>query len=393
MIGFRLKKLQIPEEKNRQFRKELAKRNLSTGHIVLIFIIAFELINLIFVFITNEIDRFHKIFYIVLYLTLFFISIGTLVLIGRFKKGINKSFKKASYLVYSYLVFIMLWTIIKTLIDFIYHGYIINFFITLIGCSCLVFLRPKVSAVFLSSYYIISMISLAVFDNRKLLDVYFFVNMAFITVIAIIISLVRYFSLVKEYKFQLKIMKQNRDLKYMNKTLNKLNLELKRVSETDRLSELYNRWHLDTKLKEVWENCLSEEKILTVLMIDIDDFKQINDKYGHFAGDDCIRKISKILLKYAKPLSAFCFRFGGEEFLILMPGCQADEAYKIAEMIRRDISSLKLKHGMQISISGGICSIVPSGKTKPEELIHRADKALYYAKAKGKNMIWVEEIK
>lgn len=395
MINFKLKKLRIPDENNEQFRKELAKRNLTTGHIALIFITAFELLNLFFrlIFFRNHTDKFYEAIYIIIYSTLSLISIAALILVVRYKKSINKSYKKASFLVYAYLVFIMLWSIVKTLVDFTAHGYIINFFTALTGCSCLVFLRPRVSAIFLSSYYIISMILLAFFDNEIPLDAYFYVNTAFITIISIIISLTRYFSLVKEYKFQLKITEQNRELRYMNKTLNKLNLELKRVSETDRLSELYNRWYLDTKLSEVWEDCLNQEKTLTALMMDIDDFKQINDKYGHFAGDECIRKISKILLKHTTPISAICFRFGGEEFLILMPDCQADEAYKISEKIRHDISSHKLVYDMRISISGGICSVVPNSKIKPEELINRADKALYYAKAKGKNMIWVEEYK
>lgn len=391
LISFKLKKFKIPEEKNEQFCKELTKRNLSTGHIVLSFVTVFELINLVFVCITS-VDKVYRVFYIVLYSTLFLASVGTLFLIIRFKKSINKSYKTASYFVYLYLIFLMLWSVIKTFVDFTYRGYIINFFVTLIGCSCLILLKPKISAIFLSSYYTISMVSLLL-DDRKLLDVYFLMNMAFITIIAMIVSLIRYFDLVKEYKFQLRIIKQNRDLKYMNKMLNKLNLELKRISETDRLSELYNRWYLDTKLNEVWENCLKEAKTLTVLMIDIDDFKQINDKYGHFTGDECIRKVAKILLKYTTPLAAFCFRFGGEEFLILMPGCQLEEAYKISEMIRRDINSLNIKRDMKISISGGICSVTPNSKMNPEEIVHRADKALYNAKAKGKNMIWVEEIK
>lgn len=136
------------------------------------------------------------------------------------------------------------------------------------------------------------------------------------------------------------------------------------------------------------DDLLEVNKELSVVMFDIDHFKQVNDQYGHPVGDKVLKKFSHILIN-SIPSNAHAIRYGGEEFLIVLPEKDAKETFKIAEKIRKKVESeLRIKEiKRKITVSGGVQEY--SKKMSKNTLINEADKNLYIAKEKGRNRIIV----
>lgn len=171
------------------------------------------------------------------------------------------------------------------------------------------------------------------------------------------------------------------------------NIELKRRAQlkmkTDFLTGLFNR----RKLYEVIQNekKAGTRKINAVMMLDIDHFKRYNDCYGHPAGDICLQKIGVLLKEYEKDERAETFRYGGEEFVVLMDIMDVNEMHDIAEMLRRKVWELEIAFPQyregRLTLSIGFAVRGEEGKDTPEQLIAKADKALYGAKSGGRNRV------
>lgn len=155
------------------------------------------------------------------------------------------------------------------------------------------------------------------------------------------------------------------------------------ITSIDPLTKLYNRQYLFLKLKEEFNRYKRYGTTFSVLMIDIDDFKSINDSFGHQKGDAVLSKLGEILEKSKRELD-ICARYGGEEFMIILPHTEKNESYKIAERIR----SLIMKKFQQdhITVSLGVANCPSSAKTI-ESLVKKADNALYESKKMGKNRV------
>ena len=164
---------------------------------------------------------------------------------------------------------------------------------------------------------------------------------------------------------------------------------LRSRSERDPLTDLYNRRHLELSAERELARAGRHSHPLTLIMLDVDHFKQFNDTHGHDAGDAVLREVALVLKRHTRTEDIAC-RFGGEEFLMLLPGCPMDDAYQKAEAIREAIAQLR------VSVSGAALSRItaslgiacyPQHGERLEELIRAADAALYKAKAAGRNQI------
>ena len=164
------------------------------------------------------------------------------------------------------------------------------------------------------------------------------------------------------------------------------NRELSRLSRTDRLTTLYNRGY--------WEECLQHEhdrvqrthRPSSLIMLDIDHFKRINDGFGHQAGDEAIRTLAALIRQHARSTDT-AGRYGGEEFGILLPDTTADEARVLAERLRHAIQKTQVEHGgnsIRFTISLGIAESAISDEEHLQWL-ERADQALYHSKENGRN--------
>jgi len=152
----------------------------------------------------------------------------------------------------------------------------------------------------------------------------------------------------------------------------------------DELTGLYLREVFDVVLKKEMEEANRKNTSLCLLMIDIDDFKKINDQYGHLKGDEVLKKIGTAINDSVREMD-LAARYGGEEMVVLMPRVDIKQAYKVAQRIRQTIEQIQLKEFF-VTVSIGLSQTSRHIDT-PDKLIHAADEALYDAKKKGKNQV------
>lgn len=170
--------------------------------------------------------------------------------------------------------------------------------------------------------------------------------------------------------------------------------EVSKKSITDPLTKTYNRRYFNDKLKENILNSNENNVPVSLIMFDVDKFKQINDTYGHLVGDEVLKEIA-VRIKNTVRTDDVVSRFGGEEFAVILPRLTAEQAYMIAERIRNEVSSKPIKTSkgdLYITISGGVADY-PEKAESAEKLISHADRALYAGcKSKGRNRIAIYEV-
>jgi len=172
----------------------------------------------------------------------------------------------------------------------------------------------------------------------------------------------------------------------------KIEETLRTLSSTDGLTGLANRRSFDETIENEWRRAQRVGYSLAVIMADIDDFKNFNDTYGHLAGDECLKKVALAFKTAVRRAGDLAARFGGEEFVLLMPMTRVNEAAQIAEEIRLRIEALKMTPkaddtSVFVTISMGVAAASPKQEVSAEGLITMADQALYRAKREGKNCV------
>ena len=178
--------------------------------------------------------------------------------------------------------------------------------------------------------------------------------------------------------------------KQTEEKLARLNQQLEAYSYKDELTGLANRRMFNLTLEKEWARALRQQSPLSLIMIDIDYFKQYNDHYGHLQGDECLRQVGLALGDMAARSTDLLARFGGEEFAMLLPDSDKTAALGMAERCRRQIFDLGLAHAKSpcsdvLTISVGVETIQPDPACTPRQLIDTVDKLLYQAKQNGRN--------
>jgi diguanylate cyclase (GGDEF)-like protein len=182
--------------------------------------------------------------------------------------------------------------------------------------------------------------------------------------------------------------RQQQGSRELNQQLMSLNHRLEALAITDDLTGLYNRRQAMSRLEEQWAVSDRYQRCLSAVMIDIDHFKSVNDKYGHAAGDMVLREVAAILRRCVRTTDTVC-RMGGEEFLIILPYQTMPEAELCAQRCRLGVAAHEFKNGdeiFRITISGGISTRRPE-VLACTDLLAEADDALYAAKRAGRNCV------
>ena len=177
-----------------------------------------------------------------------------------------------------------------------------------------------------------------------------------------------------------------------NKQLEAVNKRLGAISTVDSLTNLANRRYFDDALQRELLRAQRNKMPISLILMDIDFFKQYNDEYGHVAGDNCLRLISTVLQENVKRPGDMAARYGGEEFCIIMPETDQMGALKLAEQIKVEVEALKIPHAKSmitthVTVSIGTATTIPGLQMTTNMLINAADKALYTAKKDGRNTI------
>ncbi|MCI5223650.1 MAG: diguanylate cyclase [Candidatus Electrothrix sp. AR4] len=193
------------------------------------------------------------------------------------------------------------------------------------------------------------------------------------------------------YLQQIKLKTTIRELEKTKQLVQEQNILLKRLSIHDDLTGLYNRRQLVTSLNQEFSLCQRHNSNLSLMMLDLDHFKEINDTFGHEFGDYVLKVFADILLSSIRK-SDLVFRFGGEEFIILLPQTTQEGAAATAEKIRHLCAEKLIQDGTyaaKITVSIGVSSYKKNLQQTPECMIAYADKALYQAKENGRNQVIV----
>ncbi|CAM5216310.1 hypothetical protein UACE39S_04231 [Ureibacillus acetophenoni] len=180
--------------------------------------------------------------------------------------------------------------------------------------------------------------------------------------------------------------------KRVEQQLKEANTLLQELSTKDGLTGIWNRRSFDEQIQREWKRAERNNHPLSLILLDIDFFKAYNDTYGHQGGDDCLREIANAIQNSLEYESDMAFRYGGEEFGIILPETTEEVAKTVAEKVRSTIENLKIPHaGSEINdfvtISLGTATLIPSKYTTFDYLVEAADKALYQAKQEGKNCV------
>ncbi len=180
----------------------------------------------------------------------------------------------------------------------------------------------------------------------------------------------------------------------INQQLEEANQRLQRLLSIDGLTGIANRRQLDETLEMEWRRAYRSGTVLAVAMFDIDEFKRFNDAYGHQRGDDCLRQVAGALREGLHRAGDLVARYGGEEFVAVLPGTEIPGGLHYVEGVRAAVERMAIPHDNSpvapvVTISAGVAAAWPRQGGSPEDLIEKADRALYLAKRAGRNRVQI----
>jgi diguanylate cyclase (GGDEF)-like protein len=190
---------------------------------------------------------------------------------------------------------------------------------------------------------------------------------------------------------------RNEELTRLRFALETANRRLKHLVGVDALTGIANRRHFDRALEREIRRARREAQPLSLVFLDLDQFKLFNDTYGHTRGDEVLRRVAQTLDETFRRGGDLVARYGGEEFAVVLPGVDGRRAGLYAERLRRRIWRLAIPYRAsqltdRVTISGGVATLYPPATAGPDELLFAADKALYRAKCLGRNRIATAEV-
>jgi len=237
--------------------------------------------------------------------------------------------------------------------------------------------KPKVFISFLVLWYL-TLVSLLTYNDHSFRIAGPQILALNIFLIALIIRILQYNSKVKTFIYTFKI--------------NALNEKLEALATTDELTKLNNRRSFMNYMDIIWKQSRRLRTPLSALLIDADYFKKYNDSMGHLEGDKVLIAIAQCMKKQAKRDTDFVARFGGEEFVCLLPYIGKEAATNIAKELVKRVEDMKIEHPLSdvskyVTISVGLATMVPDGNNSPTQLLDEADRALYSAKHSGRNRV------
>lgn len=413
----RLKKYfkeKVNEPYQMEFMQETSLLNLNRGILVARVVLLIELVLFMvnWYFFNKPIVSqygFKSVNYGLMYLLNILVSFIFLALFSWSRKRMKSrplSWVCINVQIISYITFIMSWAAVISLFDQKLYGSVAVYQAALIIFPIIFYLNARILSIpYLISLFII-MIGLPYFQPSIWVSIGHYVNVGIFLIIAWIMVNTHYTGYLRNFSSRWEIDSKNRMLRDINlqlseeinlrkriqKELEIANQGLKQLSLKDELTGIPNRRHLENFLNSEWNRAIREGNTISLLMIDIDNFKAFNDNYGHSAGDQCLIDVAHTLHTCCRRSTDFAARVGGEEFLFVAINISEDGTRHVAEHIRKSIESLHIPHQYSpvapyLTVSIGIAIVRPSIQDKLLDSIVKADQALYSAKLAGRNRV------
>ncbi|MBC3889574.1 diguanylate cyclase [Acetobacterium paludosum] len=326
-----------------------------------------------------------KIIFFVMYVVMALAALVNSLIFSNFQKNISEheiGIRNAGII---FTTFILLWCAGISLLDQFSYGQIIVYISAVIAIAVVPIFQPYVLfSIYLlvQSIFILLMFMFVSSDGGIFGNM---VNSTLLMLLFLVISRMRYKNCVKTFENEKNIEEKSRELKKVNDELKAVNEKLKYLSQRDGLTNIFNRSMFDKTMNLEWNKCLRNQLPLSLVMIDIDLFKTLNDTFGHQIGDCCLRQVADVLVFCANRAADVVSRYGGDEFAVILPQTDKDGALTIAKKLQEKVAELTIPEidcqaCQSLTISIGVSCIVPSENSSIEELLKNADQALYEAK-------------
>ncbi len=365
------------------YKKETSERNYNTFSTFAIAIAIIELGLIIYQSIRFG-ERVFRLEYFALYTAVLTCSC-IFILIYRY----SKNFKYRIIIDILYLLTLSLFAAYTALLEFNYGSSLNIIYISwLFFVSSLLYIDLKyiISLIITSTLLIIVMIITLSDSNVDVTSTV--LNYAFLGTLNVFLSIPFYNIKIEHFNQKMEIHETNDILNKNNKMLEILNHSLEISASTDALTGVLNRMAFNELVEAGYSISHAASSPISLIMLDVDHFKSYNDSLGHLKGDECLKSIAKLISKALKRSSDKLFRYGGEEFAVLLNDTDINGAVVTTNRILELIREAKIPHpviGDIVTISAGIHSVIPSADDMPKQLIEKADIALYHAKENGRN--------
>ena len=196
-------------------------------------------------------------------------------------------------------------------------------------------------------------------------------------------------------KLEQRVQERTTDLNSTLEQLQQANAQLQRLSMTDGLTQIGNRASFDIAYAAEFKRAMRKKNHLTLMLLDVDHFKRVNDTWGHLAGDACLQALARLLQVSVHRAGDMVARYGGEEFVVMLGESKPADAIALAESFRAAVEAMVVAVdgvSLRMTVSFGVAYVVPDGAVSAQELLAAADKALYQAKQSGRNQVCVADL-
>lgn len=377
-----------------EFKNDLVFQNARRGKLLAIAVIGIEIVyvlaDLISCFLkVSKVFSFYS--YLAMYLAMIAISLAFLFSVDRFRQEkIHTDAMQACILFYS--VFIMVWGGVISLMDQRLYGQLMSFMVNMMVCS-IIFLAD---ARRMSVPYLVSTLTLTIglpfFQSSRNVLIGHYVNLLVFIVISWVASRIVYRNHCDSYIIHKLLQNEMRENDVINRKLAIANTQLRKLASKDELTGIANRRGFHEFIDAAFQNNADSDRTISILMIDIDYFKQYNDANGHEKGDLALVEVARQIDSMVEEPGQIAVRWGGEEFVYAAFRKTREDMLKAADTLRLKIRDLRIPNpspqtGGYLTISLGACTGPAASTETVNRVIGIADRALYQAKENGRNRV------
>lgn len=361
------------------------EQNVFFSKYIVMLISIFEVVMIIYALVKGNLQYTYNKLYLAGYIFLFICSVTTCVIawVHENKRPFQPKVLEAINI--SYFIIIVAWSVLISVLDSHNHYQLLVYLTVVMGAASAVRLRLGVSVTVQTISGIVMLLLLAFvagcgFDVGQSINVFVFVA------ISIAITLAEHNRDLEVFRQNSVIEKSNEKLSVLNAELNAAYEQMKLLATQDPLTKLKNRTTLNKDLEDMLSECKKANSLMCCAILDIDNFKNVNDTYGHLTGDEGLRAIADVLRETLN--GEHVYRFGGEEFVLIESGMDENEIYALLEQVRLRISEIELNQDtLKLTSSIGFFVQVVDENTTADLMLSSADRALYSAKRHGKNRV------